>query len=40
MIILLGLALTVMITTALLCWVSLILYGFKVLKEKFDTMVK
>jgi hypothetical protein len=41
MIILLGLSLIVMITTALACWVMLIIYGFKVLKEKtFDIMVK
>jgi|TARA_R110002110_G_scaffold89127_2_gene232216 hypothetical protein len=34
MIILLGLALTVMITTAIMCWIMLIIYGFKVLKDK------
>jgi hypothetical protein len=32
--ILLGLALTVMITTALSCWIGLILFGLKVLKDK------
>lgn len=34
MIILLGLALIVMITTAIMCWIMLIIYGFKVLKDK------
>ena len=40
MIILLGLSLILMVTTAIACWVMLIIYGLKVLKEKFDTMVK
>ena len=34
MIILLGLSLIVMITTAIMCWIMLIIYGFKVLKDK------
>jgi hypothetical protein len=32
--ILLGFALVLMITTATMCWIMLIIYGFKVLKDK------